>query len=295
MFEFLLPLLSIFWNTWVQTLEVPAQKNSAPAPIVRVIDVETTAAAHGMYDTATGEWHLAKNIDEVRPLASITKLVTALTILEYDPELEALVAFTEEDKIEGGRVYFGEGEELTLRQWLAASLVASDNSAIQVLVRSVETNRNVFVERMNEVAQRIGMNSARFAEPTGLDPANVASVRDIGMLYKEVLTHPEIISILKQSEITVHVANTGREQRLSATNWLTTSFLKDDPYEFLGGKTGYLDEAGYCLVSAAGTKEHPEPLIAVVLDSASRESRAQEVKSLLWAALEYDTLKHESK
>ncbi|OIP79494.1 MAG: hypothetical protein COT39_03535 [Parcubacteria group bacterium CG08_land_8_20_14_0_20_48_21] len=290
MFELFLPFLALMWRSWQENISViPAQIQIAtqPAPRVRVLDVETTAWAQGVYDMENDTWSLERRSDEPRPIASITKLMAVLTVLSYNPDLSVRIAFTGDDIVAGGRIYFGSGEQLSREELLEASLVASDNSAITLLARSVEPHRDAFVARMNAVAENLGMVTAHFTDPTGLDPANIASVRDIGKLYGEVLRHNELLAILRKPETTLTVLNTGRQEHLLATDWLTDSFLQEDPYTFMGGKTGYLDEAGYCLVSAVTSGDHTQPIIAIVLGSESKESRMQEVKSLLWTALTY--------
>jgi D-alanyl-D-alanine carboxypeptidase len=155
-----------------------------------------------------------------------------------------------------------------------AMLVASSNNSAVALARSTGFSQEEFASLMNNKALELGMNDSSFVEPTGLDPQNVSTAADIIKLAEAALDRPEITDATSQSEYTFSVLNTDRTYTLENTDRLLNSYL-----DIKSGKTGYLDEAGYCLVSNVRGSGGQEVLVAV-LGSESEESRFQEVKAL---------------
>jgi D-alanyl-D-alanine carboxypeptidase (penicillin-binding protein 5/6) len=191
------------------------------------------------------------------------------------------------DERPGGIAYVAPGERVSVEQLFHLSLVASANNATIALARSTGLAPEAFVEKMNEMAAAIGMHNAHFTEPSGLDPANVASARDVALLIKTALLRPEIRDVVVQDVYRFRTLG-GREAAVRSTDELLGSFLTRPPYVFFGGKTGHLDEAGYCLAAAASNLKG-DRVIAVVLGSATKEQRFREVKALLhWAFDVYD-------
>jgi D-alanyl-D-alanine carboxypeptidase len=128
------------------------------------------------------------------------------------------------------------------------------------------------------------MTNSNFVEPSGLDPENRASARDVAALIRAALSSPTINAIVSTREYSF-VAKDGRPHVVRSTDELLGSFLTRPPYEFLGGKTGYLDEAGYCF-GAAARDGRGNRLIAVVLGAPSKDQRFAEVKSLMYWAFD---------
>ena len=154
--------------------------------------------------------------------------------------------------------------------------MASSNEAIAALARVA----GVTAEKMHARAAAIGMTHTSFTEPTGLDPANVASAHDAALLVRDALDHPGLKDVLALRAYSFTAA-TGRTHSVRSTDQLFDTFLDKPPYRFLGGKTGTLDEAGYCFGAAAENADG-DRIVAVVLGAATRESRFQETKSLLY-------------
>ena len=141
------------------------------------------------------------------------------------------------------------------------------------LARSTGLTEEGFVEAMNQKAQELGMSDSIFFEPTGLDPANVSTAFDIIKLAQTALSQPDIAAATKQKEYKFSIINAPRNYTLKNTDRLLNSYLN-----VVSGKTGFLDEAGYCLVSNIDNNGHE--VLVVVLGSETEDSRFQEVKAL---------------
>jgi D-alanyl-D-alanine carboxypeptidase len=137
---------------------------------------------------------------------------------------------------------------------------------------------------MNETAAAIGMTGAAFTEPTGLDADNVATARDVAVLVRKALERKEIREAATRREYRF-TAQTGLSHAVRSTDELLGSFLDKAPYRFLGGKTGYIEEAGYCFGAAAENGDG-NGVVAVVLGAPTKELRFKEVKSLIYWAFD---------
>jgi D-alanyl-D-alanine carboxypeptidase len=244
------------------------------------IGVETSARAATAVDWETGTVLYAKNAYEPMPIASITKLMSALVVVGETPDWNAEIDVLGEDMRPGGIAYIIPGERVTVRDLFNVSLVASGNGATVTLARSTGLSGEAFAARMNALAAEIGMQQAHFTEPTGLDPANSASAHDVAVLIRRALDVPEIREAVLQKEY-AFTAVTGLDHVVYSTDELLGSFLSEPPYTFLGGKTGYLGEAGYCFGAAAEDGEGHR-VVAVVLGAETKADRFTEVKNLLF-------------
>lgn len=210
-----------------------------------VFSAPLTAQGAIAIDHVTGGILFEKNAEVARPLASITKLMSAIIIAEHisDWNTTTTVAITD---VEAGNQTIGAGEVYTLDDLYTAALVGSYNTAIEALVSATGITRDAFIAEMNQRAKDLGMNSFVFADPTGLSPLNVGSPRDIAQLTKIALSSPKIkvTSMRDKAMITELVSN--KQKTVKATDWLLTETvqrLKGARVE--GGKTGFIPEAGY--------------------------------------------------
>ena len=152
------------------------------------------------------------------------------------------------------------------------------NTAGNALARAYPGSQAAFVRAMNVKAADLGLQGASFADPTGLDRANVASAEDVARLLQRALAYDDIRSITKQPALDLK-GKTGRSYRILSTNLLLDSFLNKKPYAIVAAKTGSLPEAGYCFAQATQDDQGHE-LIAVTLGSDNHFSRYQDVKAL---------------
>ena len=218
-------------------------------------------------DQVTGELLIAKNVDEVHAVASITKLMTALVILEARVALSELVEIGPEDvdTERGTRSRLKLGTQISRNDLLHLALMASENRAAHALGRSYPGGLAAFVEAMNAKARDLGMMRTRFVDPTGLSSANVATAADLARLVRESHRH----ALIRQySTHTSHDVTVGsRVLRFNNTNRLVAS----ENWDIGLSKTGYINEAGKCLVMQA--KIQGRPMVIVLLDSWGKLTR----------------------
>lgn len=251
---------------------------AAPPP-----QIEGDARAMVLMNKA-GEILTEKNREEALPIASLTKLMTAMVFLDEKVPFEREVElFPEDDRI-GGKLYIFRGEKVTVRDLFYSSLIGSANNATVALARITGLPEEEFVEKMNQKAKKLDLKTLSFKEPSGLSPKNVGSAQDIAKLLHESLKIPEIKKALSTKEYVFETLNTREPHRIKNTNTLWESFLASSPYEMRGGKTGYLDEAGYCL--ALLVKKGDEEFVAVILGSPTDEERFSYAKRVLYWGFE---------
>jgi D-alanyl-D-alanine carboxypeptidase len=254
------------------------------------LGVETSARAVMVADWRTGASLFEKNADNPQPIASISKLVTALTVLELEPEWNAVVEAKAGDE-RGGMPYLLAGEQVTVRDLFNMMLVQSSNGASVALARATGLTPEEFAARMNAAAEAAGMQGASFEEPTGLSANNVATAADVVALLRKALSKDEIRDAVAQREYRLTTL-AGVNHTFRSTDELLGSFIDRDPYRFLGGKTGFIGEAGYCFGAAAENADG-NGVIAVVLGAPDKPTRFKEVKSLMyWAFDAYEWPRH---
>lgn len=212
-----------------------------------------------------------------RPIASITKLMAALVFLDTKPNGAQVVTYEARDDAEGSKLTVRPGETMTVGDLFQTMLVGSANNATKTLVRVSGLSPGAFVERMNAKALALEMRFTRFTEPTGLDPGNVATPGDIAKLVHTAVSEPVIQKALTRSEYVFTTKNTGRQHTIKNTNKLLGTL------PIVGGKTGYIDEAGYGLaVEIAGT--NGANAVVMTLHAPSLRARDEDVLALgRWA------------
>lgn len=218
-------------------------------------------------DQTTGAILFQKNPDAVLPIASITKLMTAMVVLDAKPDLAEVLAIGEEDvdTLKGTRSRLKVGTLLGREEMLRLALMSSENRAASALSRHYPGGREAFVAAMNQKAHSLGLSDTRFQDPTGLTAANVSSPRDLAKLVDAAHHYPLIreFSTTSDGEFTI----AGRQQQFRNTNTL----VKSPTWEIGLSKTGYINEAGKCLVMQAWFNN--KPIIIVLLDSWGKLTR----------------------
>lgn len=262
---------------------------SNPAPVKRRpqdVGVETTSRSVFVADVATGNVLYAKKPHVVMPIASLTKLMTAMVYLDTKPDLSKPVTFEEGDFDGQGESVFVVGETMTQGEALKALLVGSVNAAGNALAR-VSLGREPFIKAMNEKVVALKLASPVFVEPTGIDPENRADAADVAAMLSLAISYPEIRSAVSTSNVDVH-GKTGKDYRIKSTNVLLNSYLNKKPYQVVAAKTGSLPQAGYCLAQITKDAEGHEIVVAS-LASSNHFSRFQDVKALTaWAFDAYE-------
>lgn len=255
-----------------------AASGAAAEPII-------TVKSAVLIDELTGETILEKNASSTLPIASLTKLIAIKAFLDTRPSLDRVVAYSAKDeeynyrycnKWESAKLNINDGETLTIEDLLYASLVGSANNTIETLVRVSGLPREDFIGKMNELVKAIGASATRFVEPTGLSPENVSSAADYAIITKEVFTHPIIQKASVMDEYKFYTVNGKKFHKIKNTNQLVRKNLLN----ITGSKTGYLDEAGYCLMTRIKSKDGNN-IIAVTLGADSRDKSFSETEELL--------------
>ena len=218
-------------------------------------------------DAQTGEVVFLKNADAVVPIASITKLMTAMVVLDRGLELRQRIVLSNEDvdALKGTRSRLRTGGVLTRDQLLLLALMASENRAAAALGRTYPGGLSAFVAAMNEKAAALGMTDSRFVDSTGLSPDNVSSARDLVKLVSAAHDYPLIREYSTTERASVKTY--GRSIAFRNTNGL----VRSAQWHIGLSKTGYISEAGRCLVMRVRLAS--KDLIVVLLDSWGRQSR----------------------
>ncbi|MFH1662050.1 MAG: hypothetical protein ABIA02_03060 [Candidatus Falkowbacteria bacterium] len=212
-------------------------------------------------------------------------MVAIKTFLDTRPSLDRVVIYSSQDeeynyeycaKWESARLKVAHGDSMTIEDLLYASLVGSANNAIETLVRVSGMPRNDFIKKMNKTVKEWGASSTNFIEPTGLSPENVSSAMDYAIITKEVFTHPIIQKASVMNEYKFSTINTKKNFYIKNTNKLIATNI----FNIAGSKTGYLDEAGYCLMTRAKAP-NGDFIIAVTMGADTREISFEETKNLI--------------
>lgn len=214
-----------------------------------------------------GEALYQKNAATVTPIASITKLMTAMVVIDSTPNLQAPITITNDDidYLRGSRSRLGVGSVLTRENALLLALMSSENRAANALARHYPGGIPALLAAMNIKAQALGMRDTRFEDPTGLNSNNVSTANDLAKMVAAAYRYPLIREFSTTSEATVDVGR--RELVYHNTNPL----VKNTNWDVGLSKTGYINEAGKCLVMQARVAD--KPLYIVLLDSVGRLTR----------------------
>ncbi len=218
-------------------------------------------------DQDTKEVLFSKNESAVLPIASITKLMTGLLVSEARLPMEEMITISQADvdTEKGSRSRLGVGTELSRGELLHLALMASENRAAHALGRTYPGGLSTFVGLMNARARSLGMSDTSYVEPTGLSSKNQSSARDLATLVSFAYGDPTLREL---STSTGHQVEVGH-RTLQYNN--TNRLVKNPAWDIGLQKTGYISEAGQCLVMQA--KVSGRKLIMVFLDSAGKLSR----------------------
>ncbi len=228
------------------------------------LDLKSSVAL--VLDSDTNEVLFSKNPQAVLPIASLTKLMTALVVTEAKLPLDEILTITDDDidTEKNSRSRLRVGTRLTRESMLHLALMSSENRAAHALGRAYPGGLDAFVAAMNYKARELGMLDTRYVEPTGLSSRNQSSARDLATLVKAAQEHPIIREFSTSEQLEVEVGN-------RPTQFRTTDALVRSPsWDILLQKTGYISEAGRCLVMQA--RMAGRKLIMVFLDSAGKHS-----------------------
>jgi len=243
-------------------------------PVRKVAMTDSDAGRLALYsasalviDQASGQALVDKNSHEVVPIASISKLMTAMVVLDAKLDLNEVIAIGDEDVdgLKGTRSRLPVGTTMTRETAMLLALMSSENRAAHALGRHYPGGLPAFVQAMNRKAQMLGMTNSRFEEPTGLSSNNVSTAHDLVRMVTAAARYPEIRQFSTTAEARIEL--NGRIRDFGNTNAL----VRSDNWEIGVSKTGYISEAGRCLVMQARVAD--KPVVIVLLDSQGKMTR----------------------
>ncbi|MDP3971208.1 MAG: serine hydrolase [bacterium] len=233
-------------------------------------------------DEATGEELYGKNTTEKRSIASLTKLMTAYVLFSNNVDLDREVTYYSQFDQIGARLRMNNGEILSMNDLMYAMTVGSANNAAYALVYHAGYSKEEFVGMMNLKAQELGLENTTFADPSGLDPLNQSTVADYAKFVRLIMKSPQMLEHTAASSYSFVTRNTGEVHSFKNTNEL----MRTSDLYITGSKTGYLDEALYCLALKA--KDGDREVITVLFGSPSPWTRFSETERLMkWAFNNY--------
>ena len=250
----------------VRKASVSSRAHVAPAADAARLRLKSSAAV--VFDEATGEALYEKKPELITPIASITKLMTAMVVLDAGLSLDEQITITSEDidLVKGTRSRLYVGATLTRHDLLLLALMASENRAASALGRAYPGGRSAFVARMNAKAREIGMLNSRFLDSTGLNSENVATAEDLVRLVDAADEYPLIREL---STTAAHEVDVGGRRPMQFRN--SNALVRSPSWDIDVSKTGYISEAGRCLVMKATIASRR--VIIVLLDSVGKNTR----------------------
>ncbi len=244
-----------------------------------IFSATNTVEAVFVIDSQTDKELFVKNSENVRPLASITKLMTVMVLLDLPINWSSTTQILDSDTD-----YFSHqikvGEVYKMSDLWDLALISSANNAIKALVRNSGVTEEKFVQLMNVKAKDLGLSSMTFSEPTGLSSYNTGNAKDVAKLLKEALKSEKILKSLQKGQYYASPLNGGKPRLVYNTNWLLTDWM---PNKFsagaIVGKTGYINDSGYnFVVRLADNKNHQ--IIIAVMGASNNEARFSQARDL---------------
>ena len=232
------------------------------------------SAAFIVRNQRTDELILTRRADTKQPIASITKLMTAMTILDgqLDMDEEIVIENADKDRLRNSASRLPVGTKLTRRQALQLALMSSENRAAHALGRTWPSGLEAFVEAMNRKARALELENTRFTEPTGLSEENVSSALDLERMVEAAYGYPVIRDLTTSRELLIR----NKKQQIQFGN---TNALVGNPRWGIGlSKTGYTADSGYCLAMQMTVRG--EPIIVVLLNSAGERDRIEDAQRI---------------
>jgi len=247
------------------------------------LDLNSSVAL--VVDQQTNEVLLSKNDSAVLPVASLTKLMTGLVVADAHLDMNEMITITQDDvdTLKGSRSRLMVGTTLTRGELMHLALMSSENRAAHALGRTYPGGLNEFVRLMNRKANELGMRDTRYVEPTGLSSENRSSARDLALLVSAAYQRPILRDLSTSPGYEVDVGR--RTLQYNNSNRL----VKSPDWEIGLQKTGYISEAGRCLVMQA--RIAGRQLIMVFLDATGKLGRIQDAERVRrWVELHSDRL-----
>ncbi|MBA6244476.1 MULTISPECIES: serine hydrolase [Psychrobacter] len=245
-----------------------------------MIPISTDSRSVAVIDAETGESIYEKDADIARPMASITKVMTAMVVLDAGLDMREEITLDPEDFVGPKRASsrLKSGDRLNRAEMLLMALMKSENPAAKSLARNYPGGYDAFMRAMNRKAQDLGMNTAFFGDPTGLDKRNVASSKDLVKMVRAAGNYDVIRRFSTTKSYDFFVSNYSSGNRTYKAN-NTSSLVRAGDYPIGISKTGFINEAGRCVVME--TRVNNRPAIIVILGANSSATRWGDAKNIL--------------
>lgn len=242
-----------------------------------------SSAAVLVYDVQTGQPIYEKNVDARRSIASITKVMTAMVVLDAAQDMREELTISSSDLVgaKQASTRLKAGDRLSRSEFMLMMLMKSENPAAKTLASHYPGGFNAFVSAMNQKAQSLGMHQTRFSDSSGLDPRNVSSANDLAKMMREVASNPRYqtirnFSTARSYDFYINNYNLG-SRTYSAAN--TSSLVRSGGYPIGASKTGFIREAGYCVVME--THVNGRPAIVVLLGANASQTRWKDAEAIM--------------
>lgn len=272
---------------WIIALGLASAAALLPAASAKALDLKSTSAL--VLDQKTGELLFEKRPATVKSIASITKLATAMVVLDAHLDLDEPITIAQEDvdTLKHSRSRLPVGTVLTRGQAMHLALMSSENRAAHALGRTYPQGLTAFLAAMNAKAQALGLKETRFVDPAGLSEANVSSARDLAELVQVAYSYPTIREFTTSDESIV----TWKGRPIAFHN--SNRLVRSPNWEIGLSKTGFISEAGRCLVMQAWVAQRS--VVIVLLDSVGKLTRfgdANRVRTWLEGTIPGAQLRH---
>jgi len=259
--------LILCWVSVAFGTEDTVSETYVPAKTIREnasrVNLELRSHAAIVFDERDNEVIMARNAEEVIPIASLSKLMTAMVILDANLNMEEVITITEDDKdrLRYSKSRLRIGMQYTRKDLLLIALAASENRAAMALARTFPGSTEAFVNAMNRKAQSLGLTQTRFADPAGLSNDNVSTAQELMQLAKAASDYTMIREFTTQTRKSITDLKSQREITFGNTKRLVNKIT----WPISLSKTGFTKDAGNCLVMQ--TKINARPVIIVLLNS----------------------------
>lgn len=245
--------------------------------------VNTSSAAVAVYDLQTGQPIYEKNVDSRRSIASITKVMTAMVLLDANLDMREEIVLIASDLVGAKKASTNlrAGDRMSRSEFILLMLMKSENPAAKALARTYPGGYNAFIAAMNQKAQSLGMHQTSFSDSSGLNPRNVSSANDLIKMMRAINSDPHYqvvrnFSTAKSYDFYITNYNSG-SRTYKANN--TSRLVRAGSYPIGASKTGYIREAGYCVVME--THVNNRPAVVVLLGANASNNRWNDAENIL--------------
>lgn len=243
----------------------------------------TNSAAVAVIDLQSGKSIYEKNIDVARSIASITKMMTAMVLIDNNEDMRQEIVLKASDLVgaKNASTRLKAGDRLSRSEFMLMMLMKSENPAAKTLASSSYLGYDGFIRAMNQKAQSLGMTQTHFSDSSGLNPRNISSARDLVVMMREIATNPRYQTIRSFSAVPsydFYITNYNSGDRVYKAN-NTSTLVRSGNHVINASKTGFIREAGHCVVME--TTVNGRPSIIVLLGANGSQNRWNDAENIL--------------